>query len=140
MNALQTYIRELRIGKGLSQDALAGEIGLSRRAFINWEAGRTEGIKEGPLFKAVDILGAALHHVYYLTRYDVSVEQAANIAKKWRSGEDLIPEADILEIADSIKAQGKVREVLQVIQKLQGDPSALDRLIGYSQSLLDQNR
>ena len=74
MNALQVYLRELRVGRGISQEELAKGIGLSRRALIHWEQGETEGIKDGPLFRAVDILGAALHHIYYLSKHPSMTE------------------------------------------------------------------
>lgn len=141
MNTVQAYLRELRIGRKISQEELADAIGLSRRAYLDWESGKTEGIKDTPLFRAIDMLKAGLHHIHYLaTHPETPIEQAVLIAKAWLKGNDIL-DTEVQEFVANIKQSGKVAEALDIIQQLEElDPLSLERLLGYGQSLLDRNR
>lgn len=60
MAAVRGYLRKLRRSQGISQEELARHMGLSRRALIDWEMGRTRTIKSGALFGAVSFLRASV--------------------------------------------------------------------------------
>lgn len=138
MNTVQAYIKELRVGRRISQEELADIIGLSRRALIDWESGKTEGIKDAPLFRAIDTLRAGLHHVHYLaTHPEITIEQAVSLARAWLQGDDIL-DAEIQDFATQIHQRGKVAEALALIQELENDPSALDRLLGYGHGLVER--
>lgn len=138
MNTIQAYLRAIRIGRSISQEHLAESIGMSRRALIDWEQGKTEGMRDARLFQIIDMLQAAVHHVYYLgTHPEVSAEQATAMAEAWLKGDDIL-DGEIDEFLVKIQDQGKMSEALTIIRQLSEDPSSLDRLLGYGQGLLDR--
>ena len=55
-------IRQARQERGLTQDQLAGEVGVSRSAVAQWETGRA-GQLTGNLARIADVLGVGLEHL-----------------------------------------------------------------------------
>lgn len=59
-----TRIRALRREKGLTQDELAGTVGVSRSAVAQWETGRTGQIT-GNLSRIAEALDASVEYLVY---------------------------------------------------------------------------
>ena len=55
-------IRGLRQERGMTQDELAGAVGVSRSAVAQWETGRA-GQLTGNLARIADVLGVGLEHL-----------------------------------------------------------------------------
>ena len=68
MQALRTYLRELRIRKGVSQDELAEAIGISRQQLMRWETGKTSVIRGDALLRAIGYLNASFEDALYLAQ------------------------------------------------------------------------
>lgn len=79
MEAVREYLKALRMGRGMSQDALADAVGLSRRAWIDWESGKTEDIKTGVMVKAIRAVQGAIADVEALA--DASIDEGIRLAK-----------------------------------------------------------
>lgn len=79
MEAVREYLKALRMGRGISQDALADAVGLSRRAWINWENGETEDIKTGVMLKAIRAVQGAITDVEALA--DASIDEGIKLAR-----------------------------------------------------------
>jgi DNA-binding XRE family transcriptional regulator len=75
MDGVRAYLRLMRQGRGVSQQKLANAIGLSRRALIDWEVGRSDEIKTGPLMRAVDFLGASLNDIQEMVSERADTEE-----------------------------------------------------------------
>jgi transcriptional regulator with XRE-family HTH domain len=70
---VRAYLRDLRIGRGLTHQALADEIGMSRRSLIGWEMGDTEEMKQSALLRAITVLQVPREHLERLTDPDADV-------------------------------------------------------------------
>lgn len=120
MDAVRAYLREMRIGRRISQDELADAIGLSRRALIDWEMGRTEDIKSGAMIKAIAYLRGAVSDI--ATLVDASLDRGIELAKERLA----IPTVQLSEehqqqlqsLAQSIPEE-RVGEVLALLEELQ---------------------
>lgn len=78
MDAIRAYLHAIRHARKISQRTLAERIGLSERAWIDWETGKTADLKASVLIKTVAILGASLGDVAQLLEMDAdSGTQAA---------------------------------------------------------------
>lgn len=53
------YIKQLRIEKGLSQDALGKLVGVNRAAVNKWENGSVENIKRSTIKKLSEVFGVS---------------------------------------------------------------------------------
>jgi transcriptional regulator with XRE-family HTH domain len=90
--ALRHYLRQLRLARRVSQKALAGAMGLSLRALLDWEMGKTEDLKSSALVKAVAHLQASITDASTLllapdaTEQDVS-ERVEQLLKQQRYDE-----------------------------------------------------
>lgn len=78
------FLRELRQAQGITQEQLAGELGVSNRSVSRWETGRTM-----PDF---DLL------IELAKRYDVSVDEL--LAAERSTGMDMQTEESLYRIAD----------------------------------------
>lgn len=81
MDTIRTYLRELRKRRGISQKTLAEHIGMSLRAFSDYELGKTEGLKGAMLIQAVLYLDAAWSDMIDLARPDATEEDAIERAR-----------------------------------------------------------
>jgi transcriptional regulator with XRE-family HTH domain len=57
MKTMGERIRALRIARGLSQQELADQLGITKGAVMHWETGRTKNIKNETMLALVQILG-----------------------------------------------------------------------------------
>lgn len=57
MKTMGERIRALRIARGLSQQELADQLGITKGAVMHWETGRTKNIKNETMLALVRILG-----------------------------------------------------------------------------------
>lgn len=80
MDAVRAYIRELRIGREMSQDDLGSVIGLSRQALNEWEKGRTYDLKGSSLLKAVEYLRGSFVDLGLLA--NASIERGIELARE----------------------------------------------------------
>ena len=74
MAAVRGYLRTLRDLEGMSQDSFGDAIGLSRRAVINWETGKTQTIKMHVLIRAIRAVHGAIDDIERLLRDDTLTE------------------------------------------------------------------
>lgn len=63
MHRVGTYIRRKREALGLSQDALARQLGVSRVAITKWESGVTKNLKQANLSGLSAIFGVSLEEL-----------------------------------------------------------------------------
>jgi len=84
------------------------------------------------------VKGNAEHIAQLLLDASATEEDGRNLAISWINRETT---SAIDEFIADVKKDNKVSEALKLIQQLEAlDPSSLDRLLGYGQSLLDRNR
>lgn len=125
IDPLRAYVIALRKAAGLSQEAVAKDLGLTRGAYIKWETGETQDIKLSSARRLLRLLGGALEHLDDLEF--MNVEQARELAERWRSTpEDEKPAA--------LRAQAKLRRVIELSDD---DPISFERLI---EQLRDDSR
>jgi transcriptional regulator with XRE-family HTH domain len=120
MEAVRAYLRELRVGRQVSQDELADAIGLSRRALIEWEMGRTEDIKTGIVLRAIQHLSGVAGDLMELL--DATVDRGVELARQ-RLAEPAVQFTDdqqrqLESLARSVQAD-QVDEVLRLLEELQ---------------------
>lgn len=124
MAGVRGYLRELRKSVGVSQEALAEHIGLSRRALIEWEMGRTATLKSAQLFRAVAYLKAPIDEVLELfSKPDLTEEEGKEIASRLTPDErqEAFAAADALtdeELRRFIMELNKDREFLSPLRDL----------------------
>lgn len=137
MDTVGIYIREIRVGRGFTQESLAERVGVSKRTIERLE--RNEGeITVSTFEQIVAAIRASAEQIHQLaTNATIPVETAKEMARKWLHNNT---DNQIAEVTAQIRAEGKVAEALALIQQLQNDPAAIDRLLGYGQSLLDAHR
>lgn len=137
MEAATIYLKEVRKSRGLTQESLAELVGVAKRTIERLE--RNEGSITADTFEMIiAVLKVPAQHVNYLvTSATATAEDAMRLAREALRDKT---EDQISEFAAQIKAEGKVNEALVLIQQLENDPSLLDRLLGYGQSLVDQHR
>jgi transcriptional regulator with XRE-family HTH domain len=111
-DAVRAYLRDLRIGRRLSYTKFAKMIGLSRRALIGWEMGETEELKQGPLIRAVDALGASWKHLARLIEPDAGADTGRALARE-----------RLAEIAASMTDDELKKTLLSIRQKRGVDAS-----------------
>jgi transcriptional regulator with XRE-family HTH domain len=128
MDALRAYIREIRIGRKVTQDELAEAMGLSRRTLIDWEMGRTEEVKSVPLFRAISYLGASAGDVHYLALAGSNAEEGRKMAQARLQGgtRDLFP-----LIPDDSLAM-----LMDIALRMKDDPYKMLELVRYGRRLL----
>lgn len=120
MDAVRGYLRELRVGREISQDELAEVMGLSRKALIDWEMGRTGDIKSTPLFKAVEYLRGAISDIAQLA--NESLERGVELAKQRLVEpayftDDQRAQIDAMTSTIPDEQLGEVLEILEELQR-----------------------
>lgn len=137
MDAVAIYLREIRQARGLTQESLAERVGVSKRTIERFE--RNEGEVSASTFEQIiAALRASAQQIHYLaTNAAATIDQAKSLAREWLRDNT---QDQLNELADSIHSGGKMAEALALIQQLERDPAALDRLLGYGQSLLDSRQ
>lgn len=84
VTAVVAYLREIRIQRGLSQEALAQAMGLSLRQVNRWENGGSDMVAADALLKAVDFLGASLEQTKFLIIHNnFSADEGRRRASEW---------------------------------------------------------
>ena len=84
-DGMRAYLRELRVQRGVSQRALAEAMGLSLRALIDWESGKTDDLKSTYLFRVVAFLGASLDDIRTLVEAGAGEDEGRQRAMTWLS-------------------------------------------------------
>lgn len=79
-DALQTYMRELRKQRHLSQHDVAHKIGLSLRAFSDWETGKSEELKGTLLVRLVEYLQGSWDQITRIVLENMEPDEAAKLA------------------------------------------------------------
>ncbi|MBM7843806.1 MULTISPECIES: helix-turn-helix domain-containing protein [Herpetosiphon] len=138
MIATGAYLWTLREAIGLSRDDVAHEAGTNNVQIMRIEKGEID--TRGSLLLSVvrAVKGNAEHIAQLLLDASATEEDGRNLAISWINRETT---SAIDEFIADVKKDNKVSEALKLIQQLEAlDPSSLDRLLGYGQSLLDRNR
>jgi transcriptional regulator with XRE-family HTH domain len=78
-DGVRRYFKQLREEAGYSQEQLAELIGMSLRAWIDWENGTTGDIKSVLLFRAIDALSGSLPLVQALMRGSEEVDAVFSV-------------------------------------------------------------
>jgi len=129
MNALVAYIRELRKARGLTQEQLALEIGVSPRQMVRIE-NHGHAWKADALLRAVKVLCASLEDIQLLaTDTSLTTEDAKNLAidcatkkkpleAELKHGDSESQLCCALELALQLHAQGGLDEWVEVGRKL----------------------
>jgi transcriptional regulator with XRE-family HTH domain len=131
--AAGAYFKTLREKQGLSQEALGKKIDLSGKQVYNWERGTSFPGGE-TLVALMEIIGGSFDHLRILFQQKSNEQLGEDLANEWLSVSDHV---EFSQIATKAQASGKLAELISIIEQLESDPEALDRLAGYSQSLLD---
>lgn len=85
MDAVAVYLREIRRGRGLTQEALAEAVGVSKRTIERVE--RNEGDVTVPTFtRMIVTMHASPEDVTYLATTDSTQEEARDLAQAWLRG------------------------------------------------------
>lgn len=136
-DAIRAYISTLRAGRGMSQDALASQIGMAPRTYKAWETGETKDIKIPRVLRAIRVLGGTFDHLEELD--NATEDDAKRLAREWVQ---LTPEQQ----EQVTRLRSKVRRVIelseqdpdrleQVIERLRSDaradPAILDLVLAY---------
>lgn len=145
MEAVRGYLRELRLGRAVSQDQLADAIGLSRKALIDWEMGRTEDIKTGVMLRAIRYLRGAVEDLGNLI--DASIDEGIALAQRRLKQKDAQhPEAGMLsaeemeqvhQIAKAIPNENR-QDMLELLETMGENPSKLQQWLGYGARITEE--
>lgn len=85
MDAVAVYLREIRRGRGLTQEALAEAVGVSKRTIERVE--RNEGDVTVPTFtRMIVTIHASPEDLTYLATADVTQQEARDLAQAWLQG------------------------------------------------------
>lgn len=117
MDGMRAYLRALRIRSGLTQEEAATTIGLSLRAYTDWEMGRTEEIKAGPLMKLVTAIGARLDDIKALVTSGADAAAGEALAQRAVTEQADPALARIRELAASATPEERER-MLRVLEAL----------------------
>jgi transcriptional regulator with XRE-family HTH domain len=120
MEAVRGYLRELRVGRHISQDELAGVMGITKQALLDWEKGRTQDIKTGPMLKAVEYLRGKLEDIAELV--DASVERGVALAYQRLADPPVqLTEEQQRQLHNAANAvpEERLQEVLHLLEDLQ---------------------
>ena len=136
-NAIRAYITTLRAEQKISQDKLAGAIGLAPRTYKAWEKGTIKDMKVPLIIRAIRFLGGDFEHLGELDQVDTA--RAEQMARDWLA---LTKE----QRAQAIRIQAKFQRVVelgehdpvrlrQVVEQLradaESDPAVLDAITAY---------
>jgi transcriptional regulator with XRE-family HTH domain len=130
-DAVRSYVKQLRASTGISAGDVAKQIGISARAYEEWEAGNTGDIKSVLLLRALDVLKGSATEVQRLAIADVELEIA-------RSERQLL-DARSLALAESVATED-LQAALQALAELRSSPVRLARLVGYANALLEEQK
>jgi len=130
-DAVRSYVKQLRASTGISAGDVAKQIGISARAYEEWEAGNTGDIKSVLLLRALDVLKGSATEVQRLAIADVALEIA-------RSERQLL-DARSLALAESVATED-LQAALQALAELRSSPVRLARLVGYANALLEEQK
>ncbi len=130
-DVVRWYVRGAREARGMSQDAVAKATGLALRSYTDWELGRTDEIKTGPLMRALDVLRAPAEHIKRLVLADEDGEEAQALVR------GLIAE---LERLPAEAREARTQRAVALIDELLTDPQRLDRWIGYGERLREESQ
>lgn len=126
IEAVRTYLREIRIRRGLGLEEFAAAIGLSRRALIEWESGRTEELKTTPLIKAVRCLNASLDDICYLVSSEATAEDGRNRADAW------------IKKGTALRTNQYQPEIEEIVGQL--DAFQIGLWLGYGKRLIEEQQ
>lgn len=124
-DGLRAYLRALRMGRKETQAGLADAIGLSRRAYIDWETGETHELKTGPLIRAIIHLRASLRHVEHLVGSSATAKEGAALAEEWLGAS---AERRLQELSET--DPGSVAKAIEDLRALRAGLERLERQIG----------
>nr|P25279.1 RecName: Full=Uncharacterized 15.4 kDa protein in HgiDIIM 5'region; AltName: Full=ORF15 [Herpetosiphon aurantiacus]CAA38940.1 orf 15 [Herpetosiphon giganteus] len=138
MIATGAYLWTLREAIGLCRNDVAHEAGTNNVQIMRIEKGEID-TRGSLLLSVVRAVNFNAEHIAQLFLMLVATEEdGRNLAISWINRETT---SAIDEFIADVKKDNKVSEALKLIQQLEAlDPSSLDRLLGYGQSLLDRNR
>jgi transcriptional regulator with XRE-family HTH domain len=79
--AIRGYIVRLREARGVTQEELAGVVDLKRRAYIDWETGRTGDLKAAGMCAAFRYLGGSFEHLRDMARPSATRADGVELAE-----------------------------------------------------------
>lgn len=83
VDGARAYLRTLRKEQKHSQEQVAEAAGLSLKGYTDWEAGRTEEMRAGPLLRAVSFLRGSAETLRDLVTRDAPADEGERMARAW---------------------------------------------------------
>ncbi len=117
-DGMRAYLREVRIQRGISQRALAEAMGLSLRALIDWESGKTDDLKSTSLFRATSFLRASLDDIRALIEAGAGEEEGRQRATVWLSQADQQRIDRLVEDDDDDSLMAAIQEMRAELDRL----------------------
>jgi transcriptional regulator with XRE-family HTH domain len=115
MAGVRGYLRRLRQERHVSQKDLAEHIGLSRRALIDWETGKTRTIKSEPLYQAVEYLDGSADQINELLgQLEVTEADGESAALNWLRRDQIV-------YMDEIIATTSPDDLAEIIAELRNE-------------------
>jgi len=123
MASIGEHLKQLRKAKGLTQETVAGQVGLTRQAISSYEASRTQPDLE-MLKKFAEVYGVSVEDILYGTdrsskkRRYLRITAAASLATLWLTG--LLPSLMMLgsnlwlRIEDGTQLSGEMKAVWEM--------------------------
>lgn len=74
MSSLRDYLRSIRVSRGISQDELADNIGISRQKLMRWENGKTSTIAGEVLILAIAYLKIPFTDILAIVQAESRIE------------------------------------------------------------------
>lgn len=114
---LRAYAKERRRRNKLTQEQLAEKIGMSLRAYTDWERGKRSTIKSTLLTKMVEVLEAAPEHIAELLSKPVTPQRARELAHIDKIIHGTDPD-ELDRIIDEIRARAEKEPALIAVLKV----------------------
>lgn len=131
MQAAGAYLRALRDADGATQQEIADRLGISLKTVQRIEGG--DGRTLAPTLAAfvTAVKGNAGHVLALINSVDATTEAAERLATEWHAEQAKFDQAE--RNARTARAQALIAE-------LEADPRKLDRLLGYGERLIEEDR
>ena len=117
VDGVRGYIRALREGRSVTQGAAAQAAGLSLRSYTDWELGRTDEIKTGPLMRLLSTLEGSAEHIRRLIEGRARVAEGEELARQQLA---IPPEKRevMIEAIDTLRGDGLTNPEIHEIVRL----------------------
>ena len=137
-DGIRGYLRTLREGRKFKQKDFGPQIGMSERAYIDWELGTTGDMKSEFLLRALSLLGATWEDVQQLA--GATYEKGSELAKARLTPQE---EEQVRTVAGATAAElndDELDELIARYEAIRSDPKLLAQWLGYADRLVAEQR